>query len=131
TSGIEFDDYHSMTQKKIREYKLRRLLERRFGYSLRKSRRRDASDYGLYRIDDPVGNSVIAGVAPPDFSMTLDEVELWIEQRPGPDLETWLHLQYPGLEHHSDGRAILQQLRKERKAARTKPPRAKPLRPQE
>ena len=65
---------------KVRENRIRRALERR-GYRLAKSRRRDnrAADFGLYRIEDPYTNSVVAGSHRAAFSLTLDQVEAEME----------------------------------------------------
>jgi hypothetical protein len=60
-----------------REKRLRREAERQ-GLRLSKSARRDprAKDYGKYRVENPNrGGAVVAGGAPFDYSLDLDEVE--------------------------------------------------------
>jgi hypothetical protein len=70
-----------MTIDKIRENRLRRAIERQ-GYRLTKSRRRDprAYDFGRYMIIEPNRKFVVAGANPNAFSMTLDDVERWVER---------------------------------------------------
>ncbi len=60
-----------------REKRLRRAAERQ-GLRLAKSARRDphASDYGKYRVENPQSGAVVAGGAPFDYSLDLDQVEL-------------------------------------------------------
>jgi len=64
------------------EIRLRNTLKRRYGYNLKKSRRRDpyAPDYGQYWIIDPDGNHLVAGG---EFGMSLEEVETWIKDMEG------------------------------------------------
>ena len=68
-------------QEKARESRLRSRVRGR-GFVLRKSRCRnpDVFEYGLFRIDDPYCNCVLVGASPCDHSMTLDEVEDWLDQ---------------------------------------------------
>ena len=70
------------TSSKVRENKARRVLDRR-GYVLYKSRRRDphAIDYGGYMIADSQTQAVVAGADPRAFSLTLEDVEAFIEAR--------------------------------------------------
>jgi hypothetical protein len=65
----------------VRENNARRAITR-LGYALRKSRRRDpqSPDFGLYCILDPVRNAYVAGGSPWSHSMTLDDVEAWLER---------------------------------------------------
>lgn len=65
---------------KVRENRLRRMAERQ-GYMLQKSRRRDprAIDYGGYMIVDPNANAIVAGGEMNGYSMSLDEVQTWLE----------------------------------------------------
>jgi hypothetical protein len=69
----------AMNTEKVRENRLRRMLERR-GYTLQKSRRRDphAIDYGGYMIVEPNRNFVVAGGSPVPFSLDLDAIEQWL-----------------------------------------------------
>jgi hypothetical protein len=65
------------TSEITREKRLRRAAARQ-GLRLAKSARRDPSarDYGKYRIENPQEHdAVIAGGAPFDFSLNLDQVE--------------------------------------------------------
>lgn len=69
-------------KEKVRENRLRRVLARRWAYSLVKSRRRDpqALDYGRYRIVDE-NNCLVAGnLYGRPSSMSLEDVEAWIEK---------------------------------------------------
>lgn len=67
-----------MTTNKIRENRLRRMANRQ-RLQIHKSPRRDtyAVDYGLYMISD-FDNCAVAGSSPFDYSLTLDEVELYL-----------------------------------------------------
>lgn len=65
------------TLEERRESRLRQQA-RRQGYALSKSRARVGAEAGLFRIDDPDANYVVAGGNPLNFSMTLDEVEEWL-----------------------------------------------------
>jgi hypothetical protein len=71
-----------LTDEKVRENRLRRMLQRR-GLSLLKSKRRDpkAIDYGGYMIVDASTNALVAGdsngLTP--FSLTIDDVEGWLK----------------------------------------------------
>jgi hypothetical protein len=69
-----------LSEEKVRENRLRRMLARR-GFMLQKSRRRDprAIDYGLYRIVDLEQNPVVAGSGRFERQMTLDDVEAWLK----------------------------------------------------
>jgi hypothetical protein len=61
-----------------REKRLRRAAARQ-GLRLSKSPRRDpyASDYGKYRVEHPdSGGKIVAGGAPFEYSLDLDQVEL-------------------------------------------------------
>ena len=61
-----------------REKRLRRAAARQ-GLRLSKSARRDpyANDYGKYRVENPhLGGAIVAGGAPFDYSLNLDEVEV-------------------------------------------------------
>lgn len=75
-----------MTDRKIRENRLRRMADRQ-GYALRKSRRRDprALDYGTYMLVDRAGNFVVAGadIGGHPGSMYLDDVEAVLTGDPG------------------------------------------------
>jgi hypothetical protein len=64
---------------KVRENRLRRVASRQ-GMTLQRSRRRDerACDHGLYRLVDTVTNVVVAGSGAFNFTMTLDDVEAWL-----------------------------------------------------
>ena len=64
--------------KKVRENRLRRMAKRR-GLVLTKSRRRDprAYDFGGYMLVDFNGR-VVAGTAPHDFALDLDDVESFL-----------------------------------------------------
>ena len=66
---------------KIRENRLRRMAGRR-DLQVQKSRRRDerANDFGLYRIVDAFSNVVVAGAHPFDYSLSLDEIEEWLNE---------------------------------------------------
>ena len=68
-----------MTEEKIRENRFRRMLQRR-GLLLSRSRRRDpkAIDFSGYMIVDSSTNTVVAGGSPYAFSMSLDDVETWL-----------------------------------------------------
>ena len=68
-------DVNMDVQEKVRENRLRRVLDRR-GLGLRKSRRRDpeALDYGNYWIIDPILNCLVDGG---EWGMSLDDVEAW------------------------------------------------------
>jgi hypothetical protein len=70
-----------MSAEKIRENRLRRVLQRR-GYQLQKSKRRDpnAFDFGGYMIIDPQTGAVVAGGSPRPFSLDLDDVEAWLRE---------------------------------------------------
>lgn len=70
-----------MSTNKVRENRLRRLLSRR-GYRLVKTRRRDpaARDYARFLIIDTTTNGVVAGAQPFAFSLTMDDVEAWLER---------------------------------------------------
>jgi hypothetical protein len=64
-----------MDQKeKVRENRMRRVLERR-GYCLVKNKRRDprAIGFGCYKIIDTETNAILAGGR--NFDLTLDDVE--------------------------------------------------------
>ncbi len=65
---------------KVRENRLRRAAERQ-GLALEKSRARDprALGYGRWRIVDPFMGVVVAGGGRCDYSLTLDEVEAYLE----------------------------------------------------
>ena len=69
-----------MGSSQVVENRIRRALERR-GLKLQRSRRRDpkARDFGGCQIVDPVTKVVVAGDDPLPFSMSLDEVELWLK----------------------------------------------------
>src|SRR5262249_5694715 len=61
-----------------REKRLRRAAARQ-GLRLSKSARRDpyANDYGKYRVENPrLNDAIVAGGAPYDYSLNLDQVEL-------------------------------------------------------
>ena len=69
-------------KEKVRENKTRRILARRWGYRLMKSRRRDpqALDYGCYWIMNE-NNCLVAGDLCGRPDMTLEDVEAWIEPK--------------------------------------------------
>jgi hypothetical protein len=73
-----------MIKEKSLEARLRRAAERQ-GLMLEKSRRRDprAIDYGMYRILDPRRNVIVFGAHPHDYSLTLGEVEDWLNRERG------------------------------------------------
>jgi hypothetical protein len=66
-----------------RESRLRRRLKREHGWALRRSHRRNPKlpECGLYRIVDPELNVIVVGGEPWDYSMDLDAVEAWLEER--------------------------------------------------
>lgn len=68
---------------KVKENRARRKLDR-MGMRLMKSRRRDerALDFGGYMIVDKNTNYVQAGGTPGAFSMSIEEIENWIEDSP-------------------------------------------------
>jgi hypothetical protein len=65
------------TGEMTREKRLRRAAERQ-GLRLSKSARRDphASDYGKYRVENLDSGAIVAGGAPFDYSLDLDQVEI-------------------------------------------------------
>jgi hypothetical protein len=65
---------------KVKENRLRRVAQRR-GLVLQKSRRRDprAMDFGGYMLADARRNVVVAGAEPNAFSMSLDDVQRWLD----------------------------------------------------
>lgn len=72
-----------MTDEKVRENRLRRMLQRR-GLSLLKSKRRDpkAIDFGCYIIVDASTSAVVAGSddSQRPYSLTIDDVEGWLNE---------------------------------------------------
>ena len=70
---------------KVRENRVRRKLDR-MGYRLTKSGRRDpkAVDFGGYMIVDAWRNVPMAGAQPYQYSMSLEDVEKFIEEE-GPN----------------------------------------------
>lgn len=66
---------------KVRENRLRKMAERQKLY-VQKSKRRDkrAHDFGRYRIVDERNVIVVGGKDIGDFTMTLDEVETYLEK---------------------------------------------------
>jgi len=72
----------SDTAFRVRENLARRILKRRWGFNLIKSRRRDqeAPDFGLYAIIDSELRMYVAGGTPWAYSLTFDEVMAWIEE---------------------------------------------------
>ena len=71
------------TSEMTREKRLRRAAARQ-GLRLSKSPRRDpyANDYGKYRVETADANGVVAGGAPFDYSLNLDQVELVLFPHP-------------------------------------------------
>jgi len=67
---------------KVLENRLRRAVALH-GYRLRKSRRRDPRifDYSGYMIIDPDTGGAIDGDSPFPFSMSLEAVQAWVNQR--------------------------------------------------
>lgn len=65
---------------KVQENKARRVARRR-GFTVERCRRRDpkALGFGRYRIVEKRTYQVVAGGEPSGYSMTLAEVEAWLE----------------------------------------------------
>lgn len=78
----ELDEDAMALAEKVRENRLRRAAERQ-GFKLSKSRRRDprATDYGGFMLIDVSTNGVVAGGNPYAYSLNLDEIEAFLNDK--------------------------------------------------
>jgi hypothetical protein len=82
TTALETDDdpIEAEGVRKIRDNRARRMAARQ-GYRLMKSRRRDprSISYGEYQIVDPDRKAIVAGELDSPWSLSLEEVEAWLQ----------------------------------------------------